>query len=329
MAQSIAEITEKVREVSSFTQLIKNEIAKHIVGQEYLIDRLLIGLLSDGHLLLEGVPGLEKTKAVKALAQAIHTSFKRIQFTPDLLPSDILGTEIYRQHSGEFEIKQGAVFANIVLADEINRAPSKVQSALLETMEERQVSIGGKTMHLPKPFLVLATENPIEQEGTYPLPEAQVDRFMMKLKVGYGTKEDEMKIIEMNLAPKEAIIQPVIDIPQLLRAKEVVSSLYIDEKIHRYIVDIVFATRNPHQYGLDNLAHLIEFGASPRASINLAKGARTQAFLNGRGYVTPQDVKSIGLDVLRHRILLSYEADAEGTTPEEVIEEVFSHIPIP
>ncbi len=329
MTQSIAEITEKVRQASSFVPQIRNEIAKHLVGQEYLVNRLLIGLLSDGHLLLEGVPGLAKTKAVKALARTIQTRFKRIQFTPDLLPSDILGTEIYRQHSGEFEIKQGAVFSNIVLADEINRAPSKVQSALLETMEERQVTIGGKTIKLPNPFLVLATENPIEQEGTYPLPEAQVDRFMMKLKIGYGSKEDEMKVIAMNLAPSEAEIQAVITVDELNRAKEAVSSLYIDEKIHRYIVDLVFATRDPHQYGLDALAPLIEFGASPRASINLAKAARAQAFLNGRGYVTPQDVKSIGLDVLRHRILLSYEADAEGTTPEEVIEEIFSHIPIP
>ena len=329
MSQDLAALTEEIKEKSAFVDAVRQEISKKIIGQEYMVERLLIGLLSDGHLLLEGVPGLAKTLAVKTLAETISVDFKRIQFTPDLLPADIIGTEIYRQDSGQFEIKQGAIFSNIVLADEINRAPSKVQSALLETMEERQITIGGNTMKMADPFLVLATENPIEQEGTYPLPEAQVDRFMLKMKIGYPTKEEEIKIIRLNLSQEKPKINPVINAKQLKEAKDSVNKIYMDEKLWKYIVDIVFATRTPAEYGLDSLQGKIQYGASPRASINLAKAARAYAFLKGRGYVIPQDVKSIGYDVLRHRVLLSYEADAEGMTPDDIISAIFNSVEVP
>ena len=329
MSRNIAEITEEIQQKSAFVAVVRQEIGKKVIGQTLMVERMLIGLLSDGHLLLEGLPGLAKTLAVKTLAQIIDVDFNRIQFTPDLLPADIIGTEIYRQNTGEFEMKKGAIFSNIILADEINRAPSKVQSALLETMEERQITIGGKCLKLPEPFLVLATENPIEQEGTYPLPEAQVDRFMLKIKVSYPDKEEEMEIIRLNLAEEKIGVNKVINPEQLAEAKEAVKKIYMDEKIRKYITDIVFATRNPADFGLSSLEEKIQFGASPRASINLAKAARAFAFLNGRGYVTPQDVKSIGHDVLRHRILLSYAADAEGIDSDSIISTIFNNIEVP
>ncbi|MBF0273731.1 MAG: MoxR family ATPase [Nitrospinae bacterium] len=329
MSENITEITEEVKKKSAFVDEIKHEVGKNIIGQHFMVERMLIGLLSDGHLLLEGLPGLAKTLAVKTLAKVISVDFNRVQFTPDLLPADIIGTEIYRQNTGEFEVKKGAIFSNIILADEINRAPSKVQSALLETMEERQITIGGKCMKLPDPFIVLATENPIEQEGTYPLPEAQVDRFMLKVKISYPTKEEEIEIIKLNLSEEKNEVKPIINANQLRDAKETVKKIYMDEKLRTYIANIVFATRFPDDYGLSSLKAKIQFGASPRASINLAKAARAFAFLKGRGYVTPQDVKSIGYDVLRHRILLSYEAEAEGIDSDEIIATIFNNIEVP
>ena len=322
-------INQKVREQSAFVPTLKSEIGKVIVGQEYLVDRLIIGMLSNGHVLLEGVPGLAKTLTINTLAQALDTSFQRIQFTPDLLPADLIGTLIYNQKDGAFVIKKGPVFANLILADEINRAPAKVQSALLEAMQEKQVTIGDETFKLPRPFLVMATENPIEQEGTYPLPEAQVDRFMLKLKVGYPTIEEERRILDrMAHSVNEIPINPILHPDEILKAREVVDEIYIDEKIKDYILAIVFATREPEKYHLD-IRDYLQYGASPRATIFLTMGARAHAFMQGRGYVTPQDVKSIAPDVLRHRIIVSYEAEAEELTSEDLIEKILSEIPVP
>ncbi|MFA7368912.1 MAG: MoxR family ATPase [Kiritimatiellales bacterium] len=322
-------INQKVREQSAFIHSLKTEIGKVIVGQDYLIDRLIIGMLSNGHVLLEGVPGLAKTLTVKTLAAALKTSFHRIQFTPDLLPADLTGTLIYNPKESEFFVKKGPVFANIILADEINRAPAKVQSALLEAMQEHQVTIGDQTFRLPEPFLVMATENPIEQEGTYPLPEAQVDRFMLKLKIGYPTLEEERRILD-RMARTETDIQinPVIEPSTILNARRMVDEIYTDDKIKDYILSIVFATRDPEKYGL-KIKEYLRYGASPRATIALTIGARAHAFLQGRGYVTPQDVKSIAPDILRHRIIVSYEAEAEELTPEILIDRILSEIPVP
>jgi MoxR-like ATPase len=322
-------INQKVREQSAFIHSLKVEIGKVIVGQDYLIDRLIIGMLSNGHVLLEGVPGLAKTLTVKTLASALKTSFHRIQFTPDLLPADLTGTLIYNPKESEFFVKKGPVFANIILADEINRAPAKVQSALLEAMQEHQVTIGDQTFRLPEPFLVMATENPIEQEGTYPLPEAQVDRFMLKLKIGYPTIEEERRILDrMARTDTDITINPVIDPSVILSARRMIDEIYTDDKIKDYILSIVFATRDPEKYGL-KIKEYLRYGASPRATIALTIGARAHAFLQGRGYVTPQDVKSIAPDILRHRIIVSYEAEAEELTSEMIIDKILSAIPVP
>jgi MoxR-like ATPase len=329
MEQGIIAINEQVKRESEFVRTLIGEIGKVIVGQKYLIERLVIGLLADGHVLLEGVPGLAKTLSVKTLSAAIQTSFHRIQFTPDLLPADVIGTLIYNPKDGEFRIKKGPVFANLILADEINRAPAKVQSALLEAMQERQVTIGDQTFKLPAPFLVLATQNPIEQEGTYPLPEAQVDRFMLKLSIQYPSKEEERQIMDrMAETGKQIVTQPVVTPDQILKARKVVDAVYMDEKIKNYIVDLVHATRKPAEYKID-VARLIQYGASPRATIYLAVAAKAYAFLQGRGYVTPQDVKTIGMDVLRHRVIVSYEAEAEEMTSEDVIKRIFDEVPVP
>lgn len=300
-----------------------------IVGQKHLVESLLIGLLSDGHILLEGVPGLAKTLAIKTLSSLIDAHYSRIQFTPDLLPADVIGTMIYSQKSEEFQVKQGPIFANFVLADEINRAPAKVQSALLEAMQERQVTISEKTYLLPKPFLVMATQNPIEQEGTYPLPEAQVDRFMLKVIINYPKKEEEKLIIRQNIGGEKPNIKPILTKDEILEARKVVREVYLDEKIERYIVDIVFATRFPQEHGLSNLAGMIAFGASPRASINLALAARAYAFIKRRGYVIPEDIRAVCYDVMRHRIGLSYEAEANNLTSEEVISEILNKVEVP
>lgn len=300
-----------------------------IVGQKHLVDSLLIGLLSDGHILLEGVPGLAKTLAIKTLAQLVNTEFSRIQFTPDLLPADVIGTLIYSQKTESFQVKKGPVFSNFILADEINRAPAKVQSALLEAMQEHQVTIGSTTFDLPSPFLVMATQNPIEQEGTYQLPEAQVDRFMLKVIIDYPTIEEEKQIIRENLNGLKADIKPVVEASEILNARKIVNQVYLDEKIEQYIADIVFATRYPERYGLENIKPLITFGGSPRASINLAKAARAYAFINHRGYVVPEDVRSVAYDVLRHRIGLSYEAEADNVTGEEIISKILNKVEVP
>ena len=322
-------INQRVREESIFIDSIKQEVGKVIVGQSELIDRLIIGLLTNGHILLEGVPGLAKTLTIQTLSQALSINFQRIQFTPDLLPADLVGTLIYNQKEGDFIIKKGPIFSNIILADEINRAPAKVQSALLEAMQERQVTIGEETFILPTPFLVMATENPVEQEGTYPLPEAQVDRFMLKICVDYPSREEERIILErMAHAKPLNPIQSVITPEQILSARKVVDEIYIDDKIKDYIVDIIFATREPDQAGL-NINEYIKYGASPRATISLTLAARAQAFIEGRGYVTPQDVKSVAPDVLRHRIILSYEAEAEEITSDKLIKEILAEIPVP
>ncbi len=322
-------INQRVREESSFVSSLKQEVGKVIVGQSELIDRLIIGLLTNGHVLLEGVPGLAKTLTIQTLSQALSTDFQRIQFTPDLLPADLIGTLIYNQKEGDFIIKKGPVFSNIILADEINRAPAKVQSALLEAMQERQVTIGEETFSLPKPFLVMATENPVEQEGTYPLPEAQVDRFMLKICVGYPSREEERLILDrMAHAEPPAPIQPIITPEQILRARQTVDEIYIDDKIKAYIIDLIFATREPEQAGL-NLKEYIKYGASPRATISLTLAARAHAFMEGRGYVTPQDIKSVAPDVLRHRLLLTYEAEAEELTTDELIRQILAEIPVP
>ena len=329
MNPDIKAINEKIINESEFVERIINEVAKVIVGQNYMIERLLIGLISNGHILLEGVPGLAKTLTVKTISNCIKTKFQRIQFTPDLLPADLLGTLIYNQKDGEFTTKKGPIFSNLILADEINRSPAKVQSALLEAMQERQVTIGENTFRLEDPFLVLATQNPIEQEGTYPLPEAQVDRFMLKLNVGYPSPEEELEIIRRVTKKDEVKVNAVISPENIVRARNVVKEVYIDEKIEKYIVDIVFATRNPEQFGLDELKDLINFGASPRASIYLALAAKAHAFLQRRGYVTPEDVRSIGMDVMRHRIMLSYEAEAEEVGTEDVIRKVLNRVEVP
>jgi MoxR-like ATPase len=329
MGQGVMVINEKVKEASSFIQDLVREIEKVIVGQKYLIDRLLVGLLANGHVLLEGVPGLAKTLSVKTLSDTVKTKFQRIQFTPDLLPADLIGTLIYEPDKGTFATKKGPIFANIILADEINRAPAKVQSALLEAMQERQVTIGDETFPLDKPFLVLATQNPIEQEGTYPLPEAQVDRFMLKLKIDYPTKTEEREIMDrMAFTDKQISVQPVISPEQILETRKIVDEIYIDDKVKDYIIDLVFATRSPDEYNLD-LKRYIEYGASPRATIYLTLASKAYAFTQGRGYVTPQDVKSIGMDVLRHRVIITYEAEAEDLTSEDVVQRIFDEVEVP
>jgi MoxR-like ATPase len=325
----IKEINERVQKESIFVAQLKNEIGQVIVGQDYIVERMLIGLLADGHILLEGVPGLAKTLVVKTLSQAIKTKFQRLQFTPDLLPADLVGTMIYNPQEASFSIKKGPIFANLILADEINRAPAKVQSALLEAMQEHQVTISDTTFPLPDPFLVMATQNPIEQEGTYPLPEAQVDRFMLKLKITYPKKEEEKQILERMTQPGTLKVKPVVTPEDITRTKKVVQEIYMDDKVKNYIIDIVFATRNPQDYKLENLKSLIAFGASPRATIYLTLAAKAYAFIQGRGYVTPEDVKIIGPDVLRHRILLTYEAEAEEMTSDDIVKQVFDGVEVP
>ncbi|MBR2352066.1 MAG: AAA family ATPase [Alistipes sp.] len=327
---NIKELNEHIERESVFVDTLRNEMSKVIVGQAHLIDTLLIGLLSNGHILLEGVPGLAKTLAITTLAKAVNADFARIQFTPDLLPADIVGTLIYSQKSEDFTVKKGPIFANFVLADEINRSPAKVQSALLEAMQERQVTIGDKTYRLPEPFLVLATQNPLEQEGTYPLPEAQVDRFMMKAKIGYPKRQEERAIVRMNLSG-EGMPQPdkVISPEDIVKARRVVEEVYMDEKIEKYIVDIIFATREPEAYNLERLKPMIAYGGSPRASISLAKAARAYAFIRRRGYVIPEDVRAVCHDVLRHRIGLSYEAEAENISTEDIITDILNNVIVP
>lgn len=328
-AEDIRQLTEKVREQNIFFSLLRQEINKVIIGQEYMIDRLLVGLLGNGHVLLEGVPGLAKTLAIKTLADAVHGDFSRIQFTPDLLPADVVGTMIYNIKENDFSIKRGPVFANFVLADEINRAPAKVQSALLEVMQEKQVTIGDETMPLPKPFLVLATQNPIDQEGTYLLPEAQSDRFMLKCKIDYPEFEDERKVMRMVSTSHQPEVKPVISLQNIVEAKSIVNQIYLDEKIEKYILDMVFATRFPEKYGLSELKNYISFGASPRASINLAIASRAYAFLKGRAFVIPEDVKELAKDVLRHRIGLTFEAEAEEISSEEIVNRILAKIQAP
>ncbi len=322
-------LNELVAKESAFVDRMLNEVGKVIVGQQYMVERILLGLLTGGHVLLEGVPGLAKTLTVRTLCDAIHAKFARIQFTPDLLPADLVGTVVYNQQRGEFTSKLGPIFANLVLADEINRAPAKVQSALLEAMQERQVTIGEKTYPLPEPFIVMATQNPIEQEGTYPLPEAQIDRFMLMVNVGYPTREEERKIMDRMTQTDLAHAEPAVTPAELLDARKVVKQVYVDEKVKEYIVDVVFATREPAKHGLKDLAPLVEYGASPRATIALNLAARAHAFLRHRGYVTPEDVKAIGPDVLRHRLVLTYEADAEEVTSEQIVKRVFELVEVP
>jgi MoxR-like ATPase len=328
-AEDIRLLNERISHAGQFTDKLREEISHVIVGQSHMLDRLLIGLLSNGHILLEGVPGLAKTLTIKSLAQAIHAKFSRIQFTPDLLPADVIGTLIYNQQKGEFIVRKGPIFGNFILADEINRSPAKVQSALLEAMQERQVTIGDTTYKLDEPFLVLATQNPLEQEGTYPLPEAQVDRFIMKVIVDYPKMKEEQLILRQNIQGDFATINQVVSIQEVSNAKELTRQIYMDEKIEQYILDIVFATRNPDQYKLEKLKPLISYGASPRGSINLGLAAKGQAFLNKRGFVIPEDVRSICKDVLRHRIGLTYEAEAENIKVEDVIEDVLRQINVP
>ncbi len=331
MAQfDLAVVNERIAQESVFVDELLSEIGRVVVGQRYMVERLLIGLLGDGHVLLEGVPGLAKTLTVSSLADAISTKFQRIQFTPDLLPADLLGTLIYNQHENSFSIKKGPIFSNIILADEINRSPAKVQSALLESMQERQVTIGDTTFRLEEPFLVLATQNPIEQEGTYPLPEAQVDRFMLKIKVGYPTRDEELEIMRrMARTGEKAQVRPVIKPEQILSARLVLNDLYIDERVEKYIVDLVMASRVPAQFKLEGLAPLIEYGASPRATINLNLAARAHAFLQHRAYVMPEDVRSIAMDVMRHRIAPTYEAEAEEVTSEDIVQRILDHVEVP
>lgn len=325
----IKELNDRIQRESAFIDLINLEMDKVIVGQKYMVDRLLIGLLSNGHILLEGVPGLAKTLAIKSLASCIHAGFSRIQFTPDLLPADLIGTLIYNQKKEEFTVRKGPVFSNFILADEINRAPAKVQSALLEAMQERQVTIGDSTFKLPEPFLVLATQNPIEQEGTYPLPEAQVDRFMLKVVIGYPSKEEEKKIIRMNIGENYPSAARILKPEDIVKARNIVREVYMDEKIEKYIVDIVFATRNPSEYKLSKFSSLISYGASPRASINLALASKAFAFIKRRGYVIPEDVRAVCHDVLRHRVGLTYEAEAENITSENIVSEILNAVEVP
>jgi len=328
-AADIQELSEIIERESAFLDLIYMETGKVISGQKYMMERLMLAILANGHILLEGVPGLAKTLAIKSLSSAINTDFSRIQFTPDLLPADILGTMIYNQKSGDFEVRKGPIFSNFVLADEINRAPAKVQSALLEAMQEKQVSIGKNTYKLEEPFLVMATQNPIEQEGTYPLPEAQVDRFMLKVNIDYPKKEEERQIIRMNMGMEKPKINQVVDKNQIIKARTIVRKIYIDEKIEQYILDLVFATRYPKENGFDKMQHLISYGGSPRASINLALAAKSHAFLKKRAYVIPEDVRAVAYDVMRHRIGLTYEAEAENITSEEIISELLNTVEIP
>ncbi|MEZ5047892.1 MAG: MoxR family ATPase [Chitinophagaceae bacterium] len=326
----IRELNEKINQQSAFVEILQLELNKAIVGQKYMIERLLIGLLAQGHVLLEGVPGLAKTLAIKSLATAIHGKFSRIQFTPDLLPADVVGTMIYNQQQNQFQVKQGPIFANFVLADEINRAPAKVQSALLEAMQEKQITIGENTFKLEEPFLVLATQNPIEQEGTYPLPEAQVDRFMMKVVIGYPSKEEERQIIRQNINPNiQQKINAVISPDEIVNARKLVQQVYMDEKIEKYILDIVFATRNPEEYQLAKIKPLIAYGASPRASINLALASKAYAFLKRRGYVIPEDVRAVCMDVMRHRVGITYEAEAENRTSDSIVNEILNAVEVP
>lgn len=328
MATDVREIGERVKEQHEFVRRVTDEVGKVIVGQTYMIERLLIGILSNGHVLIEGVPGLAKTTAVSVLAQAVRTSFQRIQFTPDLLPADLLGTLVYNPKTGDFSTKKGPIFHNIILADEINRAPAKVQSALLEAMQERQVTLGQDTYPLEEPFLVLATQNPIEQEGTYPLPEAQVDRFMLKLKVTYPNPQEELAIMDRVEIGRNPKVSPMVTPDDILKAREVVKQIYVDEKVKKYIVDLVVATREPAAFGID-ASQLIEYGASPRATIYLQQCAKAHAFLQDRGYATPQDIKSVGMDVLRHRVIATYEAEAEDLTSEDIIQRIFDEVPVP
>ena len=329
MTISTEAITEEVKANSQWVQAVQNEISRVIVGQRYLIDRLLVGLLANGHVLLEGVPGLAKTLAVKTLASCVDTRFQRLQFTPDLLPADIIGTMIYNPRDGEFRARLGPIFSNLVLADEINRAPAKVQSALLEAMQERKITISDQSYPLSDPFLVLATQNPLEQEGTYQLPEAQLDRFMLKLNIGYPTKAEERKILDlMGTSAPDLTVQKVASVEDIIRARNIVNRIFIDDRVKDYIVDIVWATRRPQEFHL-GMEGLIRYGASPRGTINLTLAARAHAFLNGRGYVTPQDIKSVGADVLRHRVIVGYEAEAEEITSEIVIQRIFTGLPVP
>lgn len=323
-------LQEKIEKQSAFIDDIRKELDKVIIGQHYMIDRLLVGLLTNGHVLLEGVPGLAKTLTVSSLATVINTAFQRIQFTPDLLPADLIGTLIYNQKEADFFVKKGPIFANIILADEINRSPAKVQSALLEAMQEKQVTIGEETFKLEEPFLVLATQNPVEQEGTYPLPEAQVDRFMLKLKIGYPTEAEELEIMRrMARTGAKPSLDKVVDVRTILEARAIVNEIYMDEKVEKYIVDLVFATRSPKNYGLDDLTDLIGFGASPRATINLNLAARAQAFMEHRAYVTPEDVRTIAMDVLRHRIIPTFEAEAEDISSEDIVEKIMQNVQVP
>ncbi len=327
---SLSEINDRIAKESTFIDPLRSSIGEVIVGQDELINKILIGLLANGHLLLEGVPGLAKTLTVNTLAQAIDTGFQRIQFTPDMLPADLLGTLIFNQKTGAFETRKGPIFSNIILADEINRAPSKVQSALLEAMQERQVTIGEDTFKLDAPFLVLATQNPIEQEGTYPLPEAQVDRFMMKLVVGYPEKDEERKILRQAAKTGDSpTVKPAVTPKDILKAQQTINDIYVDEKVEDYVLNLVFATRNPDDFNLGDLSQLIEFGASPRATINLILASKARAFLEHRGYITPEDVRYVGKDILRHRVILTYEAEAEELTSEDVIQRLFDSIEIP
>ncbi|MDE1888783.1 MAG: AAA family ATPase [Planctomycetota bacterium] len=329
MESDIKKITERVKQETDFVNTLMYEVGKVIVGQKYLIERLLIGILSNGHVLLEGVPGLAKTMSVMTLAKAMQAGFQRIQFTPDLLPADLIGTLIYNPKNGDFAVRKGPIFTNIVLADEINRAPAKVQSALLEAMQDRQVTIGDQTFKLEDPFLVLATQNPIEHEGTYPLPEAQVDRFMFKLNITYPDKKEEREILDrMALTKRDFAVNPVISPKDILRLRAIVDEIYIDDKIKDYIIDIIFASRDPKAYKLE-LDEFIEYGASPRATIYLALAAKAHAFIKGRGFVTPQDVKSIGMDVLRHRIIITYEAEAEEINAEAIVQKIFDTVEVP
>ena len=329
MVTDIQELNSRIQKESAFVDLLLMELSKVIVGQKYMAERLVIGLLSSGHVLLEGVPGLAKTLAIKSLSNAVHAQFSRIQFTPDLLPADLLGTMIYNQKKEEFTVKKGPLFANFILADEINRAPAKVQSALLQAMQEREVTIGDQTFKLEEPFLVLATQNPIDQEGTYTLPEAQVDRFMLKVVIGYPSKEEEKIIMRQNITGTFPTVNPVVQASEILKARELVKEVYMDEKIEKYIVDIVFATRNPQDYNLKKLQPLISYGGSPRASINLAIASKAYAFIKRRGYVIPEDVRAICHDVMRHRIGLTYEAEAENVTAETIINEILNAVEVP
>jgi MoxR-like ATPase len=328
-ATDIRELNEIVNRESLFIEVIERELAKKIIGQRDMIDKILLALLSHGHILLEGMPGLAKTLTIKSLSDSLKCSFNRIQFTPDLLPADIVGTMIYNQKLGEFQVKKGPVFANFLLADEINRAPSKVQSALLEAMQEKQVTLGDQSYRLDEPFLVMATQNPLEQEGTYPLPEAQLDRFMMKIIVKYPSKKEEIEILKQNSSDYRSIIEPVVDKMAIIKAKEIVKQIYMDEKIEQYIIDIVFASRFPAENKLDKLKHLISYGGSPRASINLALAAKANAFMKRRGYVIPEDVRNVCYDVLRHRIGLTYEAEAENITTDDIITELLNAVEVP